>query len=216
MAGHVSRRGAVRPSRILGVAFAAALSLGAGPFGLAAQEGSAPVTGLTPELEGVKKGLARFADANQAGLEAYVAIGCFDYGDYPAVKEEDATNYLKKSAEVLMVNYAQAMSGTIDPKLPAALVYERPEHGPLQLAAAVWMVPAKAGVERPKLFGQDFVGPMVEKSATPLVRVDFTQFELYAWLWRENPDGMFARTNPTLPCITDGYEIRARALNRTP
>ncbi len=74
---------------------------------------------------------------------------------------------------------------------------------------------AKAGTERPKLFGQEFKGPMVEKSLTPLVRLDLTEYELHVWLWRENPDGLFARSNPTLPCITDGYEIRARPLNKS-
>ena len=214
MAGQIARGARTRWIQTLGAVVA--ISLCSAAPALVAQEGATDVTGLTPELEAVKQALVRFEDANQAGLEAYVAIGCFDYGDYPAVKEEDAANYLKKSAEVLMVNYNRAMSGQVDPKEPAALVYERPEDGPLKLAGAVWMIPARPGVERPKLFGQDFVGPMVEKSATPLVRVDFTQYELYAWLWRPNPDGLFKRTNPTLPCVIDGYEIRSRPLNRTP
>jgi hypothetical protein len=211
MVGRVSRKGPTKAARAFG-AVAFVLALGALPSSVRGQDDYA-VTGLTPELEAVKKGLARFEDAGAAGLEAYVAIGCFDYGDYPAIKEEDASTYLKKSGEVLMVNYMQAMSGKLDPKLPAALVYDRPENGPLKLAAAVWMIPYAPGVERPKMFGQDFRGPMVEKSQTPLVRVDFTQYELYAWLWRKNPDGLFMRTNPTLPCITDGYEIRPKALN---
>ena len=195
--------------RKLGQAAVLGLVLGGLPGSVLAQD---VVSGLTPELEAVKKALVRFEDSGQAALEAYIAIGCFDYGDYPAVKEEDASTYLKKSGAVLMVSYVQAMSGKLDPNLPAALVYDRPADGPLKLAAAVWMIPARPGVERPKLFGQDFSGPMVEKSTTPLVRVDFTQFELYAWLWRPNPDGLFKRTNPTLPCITDGYEIRPRPL----
>jgi hypothetical protein len=171
---------------------------------------------VPPELEAARTALARFADSNQAALESYVAIGCIDYGDNPGLSKEDAANYLNKSAEVELVNYAAAMSGQVDPAKPSALLYERPADGPLKLAGAVWMVPARAGVERPKLFGHDFEGPMVEKSETPLVRLDLTQFELHVWLWRDNPDGLFARSNPTLPCITDGYEIRARPLARTP
>ena len=167
---------------------------------------------LTPELEAVKKGLARFEDAARADMESYVAIGCIDYGDHPEQSKEDAANYLNKSGLVTMINYAAAMKGSLDPTKPAGLLYDRPADGPLKLAGAFWAMPYKDGVERPKLFGQDFRGPMVEKSLTPLVRLDLTQYELHLWLWRDNPDGLFARSNKNVPCITDGYEIRAKAL----
>lgn len=190
----------------------ALLALAAAAAPARSQEKPAPPA-LAPELEAVRKGLARFEDAAQADRESYVAIGCIDYGDHPEASKEDAANYLNKSGLVTMVNYAAAMSGSLDPNKPAALLYDRPADGPLILAGAVWAVPvAKAGTTRPKLFGQDFKGPMVEKSLTPLVRLDLTQYELHAWLWRANPDGLFARSNINVPCITDGYEIRARPM----
>jgi hypothetical protein len=195
----------------LAVAAGLALALfGAAP-GLDAQKAEWPK--VSAELEAVRDGLAKYLDPNQATLENFVAIGCIDYGDLPPAPEESSADYLNKSGEVVMVHYGHATSGALDPTMPSALIYERPADGPLVLAGVIWMVPAKPGVERPKMFGREFAGPMVAKSTTPLVRVDFTQFELHAWLWRENPLGLFERTNPTIPCITDGYEIRSRPLH---
>src|SRR5689334_16637194 len=134
--------------------------------GAAAPARAQDAPALTPELAAVKKGLARFEDASQADLESYVAIGCIDYGDHPSLSKEDAANYLNKSGLVTMINYAAAMKGSLDPNKPAGLLYDRPADGPLKLAGALWAMPYKAGVERPKLFGQDFKGPMVEKSLT--------------------------------------------------
>ena len=206
-----SRKASGGTLRLL-VKVGALLAIAAAATTARAQERKHPLPSVSPELEAVRKGLARFEDAAQADHESYVAIGCIDYGDHPELSKEDAANYLNKSGLVTMVNYAAAMSGSLDPNKPAVLLYDRPADGPLILAGAAWAVPAKPGVERPKLFGQDFKGPMVEKSLTPLVRLDLTQYELHVWLWRDNPDGLFARTNPNVPCITDGYEIRAKPL----
>jgi hypothetical protein len=201
------RRGSV--SRTLGAA-GLALALLAPAAALDAQQAALPK--VSKELEAVREGLAKYLDPNQATLENFVAIGCIDYGDLPPSPEENSADYLNKSGEVVMVHYGHATSGALDPTMPSALIYERPADGPLVLAGVIWMVPAKPGVERPKLFGQEFAGPMVAKSTTPLVRVDFTQYELHAWLWTENPEGLHARFNPLIPCITDGYEIRSRPL----
>ena len=40
--------------------------------------------------------------------------------------------------------------------------------------------------------------------------MNLDQYELFAWLWDENPNGVFARTNPKLPCVSDGYSIKAK------
>lgn len=76
--------------------------------------------------------------------------------------------------------------GTLDVESPQLLVY-----GPDgQLVAVEWLIPASlTGGVPPTLFGETFHGP---------IPGDF--FILHAWVWRANPDGMFADTHPNIHC----------------
>jgi hypothetical protein len=67
-------------------------------------------------------------------------------------------------------------------KEPEALVYEPMKNGKLKLVAVEYLT---LGAERPSLFGQKFDdGPFPESYA------------LHAWVWKNNPDGMFSAYNP--------------------
>ena len=83
------------------------------------------------------------------------------------------------------------------------LIYE-PVGGKLQLVAAEWLVPLTADTkERPSLFGQPFLGPM--EGHEPLIPKEFAHYDLHAWLFKDNPLGTFAPTNPNVSC--DGYDF---------
>ncbi|MEU5044122.1 hypothetical protein [Streptomyces griseorubiginosus] len=77
--------------------------------------------------------------------------------------------------------------GSLDPGKPAALLYEDGPHG-RKLIGVEWVV-ADTGQDAPKLFGQKFD----EGQRAGL-------FTLHAWLYKENPDGLFKGFNPTVQC----------------
>ncbi|HEY1386644.1 MAG TPA: hypothetical protein VGF43_23670, partial [Dongiaceae bacterium] len=51
------------------------------------------------------------------------------------------------------------------------------------------------------LFGQPFMGPM--EGHEPLIPKEFVHYDLHAWLFKDNPLGMFSPTNPDVSC--EGY-----------
>ena len=69
---------------------------------------------------------------------------------------------------------------------PEVLVYMPNEEGRYRLVAVEFLSTA---TERPEIAGLDF-----EDGPFP------GTFALHAWVWRDNPDGMFAAYNPDLRC----------------
>lgn len=69
-----------------------------------------------------------------------------------------------------------------------------------------WFVPLATGVkERPRLFGQPFDGPM--EGHEPLMPRELHHYDLHVWLFKENPAGLFAATNPSVGCAGHGYAL---------
>ena len=67
-----------------------------------------------------------------------------------------------------------------------------------------WLVPLTADTkERPSLFGEKFLGPM--EGHEPLIPKEFVHYDFHAWLFKDNPLGMFAPTNPNMSC--DGFDF---------
>ena len=57
--------------------------------------------------------------------------------------------------------------------------------------------------KRPSLFGKPFDGPM--EGHEPLIPKQYVHYDLHAWLFKDNPLGMFVPTNPTVSC--EGYDF---------
>jgi hypothetical protein len=74
---------------------------------------------------------------------------------------------------------------------PELLVYMPGEDGIPHLVAVEYLVPGSPDDKPPVLFGHEF-------HFTPLV----SGWTLHAWIWNENPDGLFADFNPKLRCPT--------------
>ena len=74
---------------------------------------------------------------------------------------------------------------------PELLVYMPGDDGIMHLVAVEYLVPGFPDDTPPELFGQQF-------HYTPLV----SGWTLHAWIWRNNPDGIFADFNPKLRCPT--------------
>jgi hypothetical protein len=162
----------------------AALAIQGGP----ALAGS-PEPTLTPELEAARDQLAKYKDPVAAVRDGYFStLGCVHY-------ESGAMG-------VHFLNPA-LISPVLDLAKPQILVYE-PVGDRLELVAAEWFVPLATGVkQRPTLFGRPFDGPMAGHE--PLMPNELHHYDLHVWLFKENPRGVFAVTNPDVSCEGYGY-----------
>lgn len=89
------------------------------------------------------------------------------------------------------VHFDRLLDGVIDPESPDALIYEPSRNG------------------RPKLVGAEFALPYVMWSepeppqflgATFQPEDEFDVWALHVWVWRNNPEGMFAESHPRVSC----------------
>lgn len=85
------------------------------------------------------------------------------------------------------VNFVRLLDGQIDPELPDALIYEPHKDG-LKLVGAEFAV-LDTGQPAPGFLGVTFQR-----------EEEFGVFGLHAWVWRDNPNGLFAETNPRVSC----------------
>ena len=151
------------------------------------------------ELDALRKVMEKYQDPYAAVRDLYLStVGCVHYS---GEKIEGRMEYAKGGMGVHFVNLT--VTGPMpDPMRPNVLIYE-PDGEKLRLVAAEWLVPLAAAKERPSLFGQPFQGPM--EGHEPLIPKDFVHYDLHAWLFKDNPLGMFSPTNPDVKC--DGYDF---------
>ena len=80
----------------------------------------------------------------------------------------------------------------VDPLYPEVLVYAPTADGGRRLVAVEWVVFRHLQPNPPTLFGQTFhLNPHLGPNGAWI---------LHAWLWRHNPDGIFADFNPRVSC----------------
>jgi hypothetical protein len=90
----------------------------------------------------------------------------------------------------------------LDPRLPEVLVYEPRANGSMRLVALEYVIFASAwtGDRSPRLFGQSFEYMPGQDEANPN-RYGLPAFwELHAWVWKHNPNGLFDDWNPRVTC----------------
>ncbi len=139
---------------------------------------------LPPELEALRAKLEPYQDPYTAVRDGYLStLGCVEFPD--------------GGMGVHFVN--MGLIGPVpDPMAPSILLYQ-PEGGKLRLVAVEWLVPLATGItERPRLFGQDFRGPM--PGHEPLLPKELEHYDFHAWLFEENPAGLFHNTNSKVTC----------------
>ncbi len=150
------------------------------------------------ELDAIREALAKYKDPYVAVRDLYLStVGCVHYD---GMKMAGHMEYPKGGMGIHFVNLT--VQGPLDPKKPNVLIYE-PVDGKLQLVAAEWLVPVTVAKERPVLMGQPFQGPM--EGHEPLIPQGFVHYDLHAWLFKDNPNGMFSPTNPDITC--EGYDF---------
>lgn len=89
------------------------------------------------------------------------------------------------------VHMGRLLDGRIDPASPDALIYAPGPNGQSVLAGAEFAIPYGmwTGSTPPQFMG-----------ATFQPEDEFGVFALHAWIWLNNPEGMFAETNPRISC----------------
>ena len=126
-------------------------------------------------VAGVRQATAAFHDLNAATHAQYARLlPCFDQPGVGGMGQ----HYVKGSL----------LDANVEANKPEALVYEV-DRNRLQLVAVEYIVPWSAWVSTtpPQLYGRSFF------SNTTL-----HLWALHAWIWRPNPDGMFANYNPNV------------------
>ena len=140
---------------------------------------------------------ARAATARFHQVEAAKAVG---YGEF-----HDAANIAcieTPGVGVMGIHYvngALVSDGIVDAATPEALVYQPIGNGKLRLVAVEYIVfySMWAGASKPSLFGQEF------KLIGSTNRYGIPAFyELHAWVWQNNPSGMFKDWNPSGSCTS--------------
>ena len=160
---------------------------------------------ITPELQKVREALDKYQDPVVAVHDGYFStLGCVEY------PKPGAAGHVPYPAGGMGVHFFNvALIGKLDPLKPQVLVYQ-PVGGKLRLVAAEYFVPLSPEVkERPQLFGRPFDGPMVGHH--PLMPHELKHYDLHVWLWKKNPAGLFAPTNPDVKCPKSAYTFKETA-----
>lgn len=98
------------------------------------------------------------------------------------------------------VNGSALGDAVLDPAKPEALVYQPLSNGKLRLVAVEYIVFQGAwltagNTSGPRLFGRPLkLIPMGNRYGLPPF------YEIHAWIWQHNPDGMFKDWNPSGSC----------------
>jgi len=130
------------------------------------------------ELAAVRAATAQFHDLDRAVAAHYALLPlCFDKPGVGGM----GLHYINGSL----------FSKTVTPTKPQALVYEV-DGDHRTLVAVEYLIPfalVPAAAAPPSLFGQHFHHAFFKTTPLPF-------WELHAWVWRHNPNGMFADYNP--------------------
>jgi hypothetical protein len=139
---------------------------------------------LPPELAKVRAAMEKYRDPVVAVRDGYFStLGCVAYPD--------------GGMGIHFLN-PQLVGPVPDPLKPAILLYE-PVGDKLELVGVEWFIPLATGIkERPQIFGRPFDGPM--EGHEPLLPKELHHYDLHVWIFKPNPRGLFAVTNPTVKC----------------
>jgi hypothetical protein len=154
------------------------------------------------DLAAIRAALKKYEDPYRAVHDGYFSsVGCVVIGKPGAPGH---VPYKPGGMGIHFLNMS-LVGPNPDPTKPPVLLYEE-VGGKLRLTGAEWFVPLATGVkERPKLWGQPFDGPMM--GHPPLLPMDLTHYDLHVWLYKPNPLGVFAPTNPKVTCAGHPYRI---------
>ena len=166
----------------LSITLVAVCSLLIGSASLTARDASASVidkrvrsAATEQELAQARRATAKYHDIEQAEADGYVNFNLYETGE--------GFHYIKFSL----------LDGTFNPAEPEILLYSPvPGENRLELAGVEYLIPLTLSSDAPAGFSGD--GDQWRMDAE-----GFGLWELNAWIWLHNPEGMFAHDNPRVP-----------------
>ncbi|NNN30572.1 hypothetical protein HLK59_09350 [Streptomyces sp. S3(2020)] len=122
-------------------------------------------------------------------VPAYTTTGKYSYEPLAPPDGWARTNDCVPEMGYHYVNAEYLADAVVDPAKPEALLYEGgSDADDRDLVGVEWIV-KNTGQAAPVLFGETF-------SSTALAGY----YTLHAWIYKNNPDGLFAALNPTVQC----------------
>jgi hypothetical protein len=133
----------------------------------------------------------REATARYHRVEAAIADGYVQGSPCESMPGQGIGIHFRKSS---------LFNAIVDPSQPELLVYEPQSNGDISLVAVAFVVPSAAWDPThnspPMLGDQVFEDKRTPDWSSP----PFPNYELHVWVWKENPNGMYATTNPKVSC----------------
>jgi hypothetical protein len=140
----------------------------------------APAAGDGAVLATLRRATARYHNLDKAIADGFVEVACEVRPGHTA-------------AGLLYANFDRVADGVIDLTKPEGLLYDASGSGPPKLAGVDLAVPAFDAegllIEPPEFLGNTFY-----------LEEEFGVWGLHVWIWRHNPEGMFAEGNPNVSC----------------
>jgi len=162
----------------------------------AAHDHAAHVAGLESELAQVRRVTARFHRVEEAVAAGY-ELGWVN-GSGMRIITGCVTNVANPAAGAMGYHYFHPQlvaDNAVDPLEPEALVYAPAPNGGLKLAAVEWVVRGP-NTNPPGVSSPPSVLGMPMHILVPAVGF----YLKHAWVWMNNPAGMFADWNPEVSC----------------
>jgi hypothetical protein len=139
--------------------------------------------------------------AAQNQLNAAIREGTARYQQYDVAR---ADGYVRATNCALDMGFhyvkLSLLDGVIDPTQPEMLLYEPQKNGEMRLVAVEFVVPAAAWDpfnDGPPMFGSRVFD---DHRQPGMGGPPFPHYQLHAWVWKHNPDGIYTPRNPTASC----------------
>ena len=171
----------------------AATGPGAGPA--VTHEAGAPAGG---PLEHPALAAVRGATAKYHRVEVALADGYVNTGECVASPAGGMGVHFVNPA--LMGAPVPGGDAVVDPLRPEVLVYEPQGNGRYRLVAVEYLVWRAAWDAAHPGTGPEFAGQPFDESFAEHAHGLPDHYELHAWVWQQNPSGMFAAFNPKVAC----------------
>ena len=207
----------MKTRRTFAVAGIVALSLSAAvAAGIPASISRAKTVPDEPTLDEVRHGTQRFRDVAVAIAEGYIRdpMNLCDTAEMmgrPASQGAMGIHFFRPDLLGITAPPSPRVNGNgthTDFRKPSILIYEPQADGSLQLVAVENLVFAAAwraaGHTEPPSFHGVRWDSMIDDPATALDEAHMFEphFDRHVWIYRENPNGVFAQFNPAVSCAS--------------
>jgi hypothetical protein len=167
-----------------------------------------------PTLAEVRSATERFRDVNVALADGYIRdpfniCETADMMGKPASLGAMGVHYFRPDLLGITKPPSPRVDGVgtyTDFRKPAILIYEPQADGSMALVAVENLVFARAwqesGQSSPPTFHGVAYDTMIDDPATPIDEAHMfaPHFDRHVWIYRDNPNGVFAPFNPTVSC----------------